>query len=88
MSPISCWSVEQHDGKVFVREKRANAAPIPRGTRSRKAPEKIVIVGGGAAGFAAAEKLRREQYQGSIVMGNKAKPFRLQGEQIPVKQEA
>ena len=27
-----------------------------------------MIVGGGAAGFAAAEKLRREQYQGSIVM--------------------
>ena len=27
-----------------------------------------MIVGGGAAGFAAAERLRREQYQGSIVM--------------------
>jgi NADPH-dependent 2,4-dienoyl-CoA reductase/sulfur reductase-like enzyme len=31
-------------------------------------PERIVIIGGGVAGFAAAEKLRREQYQGSIVM--------------------
>ncbi len=68
LSPIACWSVEQRDGKVFVREKRAKAAPSARGTPSRNAPEKIVIVGGGAAGFAAAEKLRRERYQGSIVM--------------------
>ena len=68
LSPIACWSVEQRDGKVFVREKREQAAPIPRSRPSRKDPAKIVIVGGGAAGFAAAEKLRREQYQGSIVM--------------------
>ena len=27
-----------------------------------------MIVGGGAAGFAAAQRLRREQYTGSIVM--------------------
>ena len=32
------------------------------------APGKIVIVGGGAAGFAAAEMLRRQEYRGSIVM--------------------
>jgi len=32
------------------------------------APARIVIVGGGAAGFAAAEMLRRQDYQGSIVM--------------------
>jgi NADPH-dependent 2,4-dienoyl-CoA reductase/sulfur reductase-like enzyme len=32
------------------------------------APDKIAIVGGGAAGFAAAEMLRRQDYRGSIVM--------------------
>jgi NADPH-dependent 2,4-dienoyl-CoA reductase/sulfur reductase-like enzyme/nitrite reductase/ring-hydroxylating ferredoxin subunit len=67
-SPIACWSVEQRDGNIFVHEKRDQAAPIPRGKPSGKTPARIVIVGGGAAGFAAAEKLRREQYQGSIVM--------------------
>ncbi len=66
-SAIDCWSVEQRDGKVFVREKRPAAAkPAPR--LGGKAPDKVVIVGGGAAGFAAAEMLRREQYKGSIVM--------------------
>jgi apoptosis-inducing factor 3 len=68
LSPVACWSVEQHDSKIFVREKRAHSTPTPRGKSVGAAPEKIVIVGGGAAGFAAVEMLRREQYQGSIVM--------------------
>jgi nitrite reductase/ring-hydroxylating ferredoxin subunit len=68
LSPVACWSVEQRDGKVFVREKRAQSEPKSRGTPAGAAPEKIVVVGGGAAGFAAVEMLRRRQYQGSIVM--------------------
>jgi len=67
-SPLSCWSVERRDGKVFLGEKLKRAAPAPGDGGSGEAPQKIVIVGGGAAGFAAAEKLRRERYQGSIVM--------------------
>ena len=68
LSPLPCWSVEQRDGKIFVRDKRAKAKAQPRGGTAADAPEKIVIVGGGAAGFAAAERLRREGYEGGIVL--------------------
>ena len=67
LSPIDCWSVEQQDGKVFVKEKR-EAKPAPRAKPAGAPPGRIVIVGGGAAGFAAAEMLRRQDYKGSIVM--------------------
>lgn len=68
LSPIACWSVEQRDGRIFVGEKRTQPKPEPRGKPETAAPDRIVIVGGGAAGFAAAEMLRREDFQGSIVM--------------------
>jgi NADPH-dependent 2,4-dienoyl-CoA reductase/sulfur reductase-like enzyme/nitrite reductase/ring-hydroxylating ferredoxin subunit len=66
LSPVDCWKVEQRDGRIFVNEKRepAKAAAKPIGN----APKSIVIVGGGAAGFAAAEMLRRQGFGGSIVM--------------------
>ena len=67
-SPIACWSVEQRDGKVFVKEKRTSPKREPRGGVAEKALDRIVIVGGGAAGFAAAEMLRRQGYQGSLAM--------------------
>ena len=69
-SPVPCWSTEVRDGKVFVRTRKEAPAPIAGRSRVLKdgSPSKIVIIGGGAAGFAAAEKLRREHYEGSIVM--------------------
>jgi NADPH-dependent 2,4-dienoyl-CoA reductase/sulfur reductase-like enzyme/nitrite reductase/ring-hydroxylating ferredoxin subunit len=67
LDPIDCWKVEQRDGKIIVGEKRAPAPKRSHGG-STGAPERIVIVGGGAACFAAAERLRREHFQGSIVM--------------------
>ena len=66
LSPIAVWKVEQEDGRIFVREKREQPAPQAKPTAD--APGQIVIVGGGAAGFAAAEMLRRQDYRGSIVM--------------------
>ncbi len=70
LSPIACWSVEQREGNIVVREKRIQPMPVPRRSAATENPDNILIVGGGAAGFAAAEKLRREQYRGSIVMLN------------------
>jgi apoptosis-inducing factor 3 len=69
-SPVSCWAIEQRDGQIFVRTKMqppAAGSKLPLAT-GKGAPKRIVIVGGGAAGFAAAEALRREGYGGSIVM--------------------
>ncbi len=68
LSPITCWAVEQRAGKIFVGEKLAQPRPKPRGKPAEPAPDRIVIVGGGGAGFAAAEMLRRLDFQGSIVM--------------------
>lgn len=68
LSPLACWSVEQRGDKIIVGEKRKKQSPASREGDTGAGPEKIAIVGGGAAGFAAAERLRREQFQGAIVM--------------------
>jgi NADPH-dependent 2,4-dienoyl-CoA reductase/sulfur reductase-like enzyme/nitrite reductase/ring-hydroxylating ferredoxin subunit len=67
LNPVSCWRVEQRDGKAFVREKLENVSRRVRHATSAM-PESVVIVGGGAAGNAAAEMLRREGYARRLTM--------------------
>jgi apoptosis-inducing factor 3 len=65
LNPIACWRVERTGGTIVVREKANRAGKhAPAGT----VPRSVVIVGGGAAGNAAAEMLRREGFEGSITM--------------------
>jgi NADPH-dependent 2,4-dienoyl-CoA reductase/sulfur reductase-like enzyme/nitrite reductase/ring-hydroxylating ferredoxin subunit len=64
VDPVSCWVVEEVDGKVFVRSKK-DEAPTPAASGAGK---RVVIVGGGAAGYAAAELLRREAFAGEVTL--------------------
>src|SRR6516165_692710 len=77
-NPVPCWRVQKRDGKVFVHEK-VEAAVKPRyGKQSTGGkPQRIVIVGGGAAGFAATEMLRREGFAGSLTLlsADEAAPY-------------
>src|SRR5688500_4200299 len=63
--PISRWRVEVVDGKAFVREKLTGAPPQKA---PAIAPDSIVIIGGGAAGSAAADMIRRHDYGGPVTI--------------------
>ncbi|HZS93377.1 MAG TPA: FAD-dependent oxidoreductase [Chloroflexota bacterium] len=80
LDPVSRWRVEKvrdlarqytpvetQVGAVYVREKLERVAPHAHPAASGM-PESVIIVGGGAAGNAAAETLRREGYSGHITM--------------------
>jgi apoptosis-inducing factor 3 len=70
LNAVECWRIERKDGRIFVREKIAPvevsmpAKPKPQA----ETPGSVVIIGGGAAGFAAAEMLRREGYEGEVAL--------------------
>jgi NADPH-dependent 2,4-dienoyl-CoA reductase/sulfur reductase-like enzyme/nitrite reductase/ring-hydroxylating ferredoxin subunit len=66
LSALAVWQVDHQGDRIFVRQKREQ--PASRGKGPVDAPGRIVIIGGGAAGFAAAEMLRRQQFRGEIVM--------------------
>jgi len=63
---IDCWRTDQIGDMVFVREKLTQPQTSPNGASGNL--KSVVIVGGGAAALAAAEMLRRERYDGRLVM--------------------
>ena len=66
LSPLARWRVEERDGLAFVAEPLEPArAPQRDGCTD---PASIVIVGGGAAGFAAAQRLRELGYAGGLTV--------------------
>ena len=80
LDPVSRWRVEvvsdvagqvtagdELVGAVFVREKLESWEPQPR-PPSVGLPKSVLIVGGGAAGNAAAEALRHEGFTGDLTM--------------------
>jgi NADPH-dependent 2,4-dienoyl-CoA reductase/sulfur reductase-like enzyme/nitrite reductase/ring-hydroxylating ferredoxin subunit len=69
LDPIACWQVNRQGETIFVRERLHAPRPsLGVSTRSRQIPSSVVIIGGGAAGLAAADMLRREGYEGPVTM--------------------
>lgn len=66
--PLSCWVVELWNNRVFVHSNNDQPKTPRIAKPASDTPKRIVIVGGGAAGFAAAEMLRRQDFAGSIVI--------------------
>lgn len=64
LNPLPCWRVERRGDRIQVTGKKSAGAKTP----PVNAPARIVIVGAGAAGNAAAELLRREGYAGTITL--------------------
>jgi NADPH-dependent 2,4-dienoyl-CoA reductase/sulfur reductase-like enzyme/nitrite reductase/ring-hydroxylating ferredoxin subunit len=67
IDPVARWKVERSGDRIVVREKLPDGEP-KKAELPSPAPADIVIVGGGAAGFASAEMLRREGYEGAVTI--------------------
>jgi NADPH-dependent 2,4-dienoyl-CoA reductase/sulfur reductase-like enzyme/nitrite reductase/ring-hydroxylating ferredoxin subunit len=69
LDPVECWRVERQGDTIFVRGKLPSS---PKAALSAmqiaRPPSSIGIIGGGAAGVAAAEMIRREGYDGPVTM--------------------
>src|SRR5262249_47972128 len=68
LDPVPCWRVERVGETVFVREQLPAPTREQAAAQSQALPASVVIVGGGAAGLAAAEMLRREGYDRPVTI--------------------
>src|SRR6516164_7386930 len=66
LNGLPCWRIEQRDGLAFAREEVQPSAPPT--LSGAGVPASVVIVGGGAAGHAAAETLRQVGYVGPVTL--------------------
>jgi NADPH-dependent 2,4-dienoyl-CoA reductase/sulfur reductase-like enzyme/nitrite reductase/ring-hydroxylating ferredoxin subunit len=65
LNPIACWDVEQRAERLYVLGK---SKPLPESVTLHSGLGSVVIIGGGAAGLAAAESLRRAGYVGKLTL--------------------
>jgi NADPH-dependent 2,4-dienoyl-CoA reductase/sulfur reductase-like enzyme/nitrite reductase/ring-hydroxylating ferredoxin subunit len=72
LKPVDCFQVEQSEGMIFVHGKietvDSDSVDSKNAIPSSMTPARIVIIGGGAAGNAAAQTLRREGYAGNVTV--------------------
>lgn len=64
LDPIKCYEVHRRGDRVIV----GSGKPRPHAALPPKSPASVVIVGAGAAGAAACERLRHLGYRGSITL--------------------
>lgn len=64
LSSIACYEVQRRGDRVIVGQKRA----LPGATPPPNSPASVIIIGAGAAGAAAAERLRHLGYRGPVTL--------------------
>ncbi len=68
LDSVPCFRAERTGDSVFVRERLEPKKPKAKAPAPKSGPSAIVIVGGGAAGLAAADRLRREGWDGRLTL--------------------